>query len=322
MKRTRVCDLLGIEYPIVQGALGYMSGGEMAAAVSNAGGLGTVALTARTEDRTPMPQWPKSFREEIQRAKSLTDKPFAANVAMDNRIHDKYVEAVLDEGVKVVVTAAGSPRLYTRVLKEAGIKVMHLVFSVRHAQVAEAEGVDAVIASGCDGGGFVHLLELTTMVLVPQVVDAVKIPVLAAGGIADARGLVAAFALGAEGVQLGTRFMATRESLGHDRLKEAVLKATETDTIVTGRKSEMAMRCLRNQFTTEFMEREAEGLSKEDLGEFVGTGRNYRAAMLGEIEVGSIGLSPTAGMIKKTIGAGEVVRELVEGYDRIVAGLK
>jgi enoyl-[acyl-carrier protein] reductase II len=321
MKRTRVCDVLGIEYPIVQGGLGYMSGGELAAAVSNAGGLGTIALTARSEDRTDAKEWPKSYREELQRAKSLTDKPFAANVPMDNTVHDQFVDAILTEGVKVVVTAAGNPRVYTRILKDAGVKVMHLVFAVRHAQVAEAEGVDAVIASGADGGGFVHLLELTTMSLVPQIVDAVKIPVLAAGGIADARGLVAAFALGAEGVQMGTRFLATRECLGHKNLKDALVKAGETDTIITGRKSQMAMRCIRNKFTTEFRDKEAEGLSKEALGE-LGTGRNYRAAMGGEVEVGSIGCSPSVGLIKEIMGAGDVVRDLVAGYDGIVTGLK
>ena len=199
--------------------------------------------------------------------------------------------------------------------------MLHVVASVRHARGAEAQGVDAVIAEGYEAGGHNGADELPTFVLVPQVVDAGRIPVLAAGGIADARGLVAAFALGAEGVQMGTRFLATRECLGHKNLKDALVKAGETDTIITGRKSQMAMRCIRNKFTTEFRDKEAEGLSKEALGE-LGTGRNYRAAMGGEVEVGSIGCSPSVGLIKEIMGAGDVVRDLVAGYDGIVTGLK
>ncbi|MBI4288084.1 MAG: DUF561 domain-containing protein [Chloroflexi bacterium] len=321
MLHTKICDILGVQYPIIQGGLGHMSGGELAAAVSSAGGLGTIALTTRTRDLYAQEKWPISVRNEIKLAKSLTNKPFAVNVPMDNNVHDKFVEAAIEEKVKVVVLAAGNPRLYAKTLKAHGIKVMQLVFAVRHAQVAEAEGVDAVIASGVDAGGFIHLNELPTLALVPQIVDAVKLPVIAAGGICDARGMAAAFALGAEGVQLGTRFIATNEALAHQNLKQYLVNAAETSTIVTGRKSQMAMRVIKNKFTADLMEKEATGFTKEQMGVFIGSGRGLVAIMDGNVEEGSVGCSPSVGMIKEILPAGEVVRRLVADYSKIVSRL-
>jgi len=322
MLHTRVCDLLGIQYPIIQGGLGHISGGELAAAVSNAGGLGTIALTTRSPELYVQEKWPISVRNEIKLTKSLTKKPFAVNVPMDNYVHEKFVEAAIEEKVSVVVLAAGNPRLYAKKLKDHGIKVIQLVFAVRHAQIAEAEGVDAVVASGVDAGGFIHLSELPTLALVPQIVDAVKIPVIAAGGICDARGMAACFALGAEGVQLGTRFIATNEALCHINLKQHLVKANEISTIVTGRKSQMAMRVIKNKFTAELMEKEATGFTKEEMGVFIGSGRGLKAIMEGNVDEGSVGCSPSVGMIKEILPAGEVVRRLVEDYSKIVARLE
>ncbi|HIE17391.1 MAG TPA: nitronate monooxygenase, partial [Dehalococcoidia bacterium] len=224
MKRTRLCDLLDIEYPIIQGGMVWIANAELAAAVSNAGGLGLISPTAsmnRTGDQV------ENLRKQIAIARGLTQKPFGINLPiLNNPQIEELVSTVIDAGVKVVVTAAGSPALYTNRFKEAGIKVLHVIAGVRHAQSAERRGVDAVIAEGYEAGGHNGLDELTTFTLVPQVVDAVTIPVVAAGGIADARGVVAALALGADGVQMGTRFVATHECAAHQNFKEAIVKAS------------------------------------------------------------------------------------------------
>lgn len=227
MLKTRVCELFGIEYPIIQGAMQSLSYAELAAAVSNAGGLGIISGV--------MP--PEKLREELRKAKSLTNKPFGVNVPL-LVLRDgarEVIDVIIEEKVSVVATAAGSPEVYTKYLKEAKLTVMHVVASVRHAQKAEAAGVDAVVLSGVEGGGFLSYDEVTTFVLVPQVADCVKVPIIAAGGIADGRGLVAAFALGAEGIQMGTRFIATRECPAESTFKEAIVKAVDTATEVRNR---------------------------------------------------------------------------------------
>ena len=318
MKRTRICHLLGIEYPIIQGAMGWISGAELAAAVSNAGGLGMISpFTGSGAEENLM----ENLRGQIRKARSLCDKPFGVNIGLEVPQHKEFMDVAIEEGVKVITTAAGSPRLYTRRLKQAGVTVLHTVFSARHARIAEEEGVDVVIASGCDAGGFISPIELPTFALVPQVVDAVKIPVIAAGGIADVRGLVAALALGAEGVQMGTRFIATNECLAHPSYKEAILNAADTDTLIAGRKGHLPSRNLKNEFALAVLEMESAGTSAEELEAFIGSGRLRLAALEGNMRDGSVLCGAVAGMINGIVPAGDVVRALVEGYDAVVSRL-
>jgi enoyl-[acyl-carrier protein] reductase II len=315
VKRTRVCDLLGIEYPIIQGGMGWITNAQLAAAVSNAGGLGVISPIFGPEEN-----WLDYERQEIRKAKSLTDKPFGINIGLEVPLAKERIDVALEEGVRIITTAAGSPSLYTRYLKEAGITVLHVVFSVRHARRAEADGVDAVIASGYDGGGLLSKDELPTMVLVPQVVDAVEIPVIAAGGIADARGVAAAFALGAEGVQMGTRFLATHECPVHANYKAAILSAGDTATTVTGRKSFISARVLKNEFSKRVLEIEDSGNSAEGIGEFIGFGR-LKLAVEGDVEQGSLMCGAAAGLITELASVGDVIRGIVDGYGKVVEGL-
>jgi enoyl-[acyl-carrier protein] reductase II len=315
LKETRLCELLEIKYPIIQAGMAWVAGAELAAAVSNAGGLGMLVATAgaRLEGG-----WPENLREQIRKIRNLTNKPFGVNIGMEHKSHKELVQIPIEEGVKIVSTAGGSPAVHTKHLKKAGIKVIHAVASVRHARKAEAEGVDIVVATGYEGGGIISQDEIPTFVLVPQIVDVVKIPVVAAGGIADARGLVAALALGAEGVQMGTRFLATHESYAHPNLKQAILKATDTATIATGRMSIAEARVLKNEFSRQLLEKETAKMSTEELITFIGAGRIRNALVEGDMKDGSALCGAIAGMITQIVSAGEVVRGLVDGYEAIV----
>jgi enoyl-[acyl-carrier protein] reductase II len=319
LKKTRLCELLGIEYPIIQAGMAWVTGAELAAAVSNAGGLGILA--AASVGRAEV-DWPDNLRKQIRKTRSLTDKPFGVNIGMEHPNHKELVPIPVEEGVEIVSTAGGSPALHTRYFKQAGVKVIHAVFSVRHARRAEAEGVDAVVATGYEAGGVISQDEITTFVLVPQVVDAVKIPVVAAGGIADARGLAAALALGAEGVLMGTRFLATHECGAHPDFKQAILRAADTDTIPTGRGSIVEARVLKNEFARQMIEMERAKMSPEELVNFIGPGRIRNALVEGDMKDGSALCGAIAGMIKEIVSAGEVVRSLVDSYEAIVNGLK
>ncbi|MBQ8301259.1 MAG: nitronate monooxygenase, partial [Clostridia bacterium] len=258
--KTRLCELLGIEYPIIQGGMAWVATAELAAAVSNGGGVGLIAAGNAPGE---------VVREQIQKAKSLTDKPFGVNVMMMSPFVDEVMQVILEEKPAVVATGAGNPGKYIAALKEAGIKVMPVVASVAMAKKMEKDGADAVIAEGTEAGG--HIGELTTMVLVPQVVDAVSIPVIAAGGIADSRGAVAAFALGADGIQVGTRFICSTECIAHENYKQAVLKAKDRDAVVTGRSTGAPVRALKNKLTREYDRLEKEGASFEEI-EALGVG--------------------------------------------------
>jgi enoyl-[acyl-carrier protein] reductase II len=319
MKKTRLCNVLGIEYPIIQGGMVWIANAELAAAVSDAGGLGLISPTAgmsRNGDQV------ENFRRQIHTARGLTSKPFGANLPI---LHNPQIEgliaAAIDEGVEVVVTAAGSPGLYTDRLKEAGIKVLHLVASVRHAQSAEKRGVDGVIAEGCEAGGHNGMDEISTFALIPQVVDAVGIPVVAAGGIADARGVVAALALGADGVQMGTRFVATHECIAHPKFKEAIIQANDNDTIITGRKLG-PIRILKNELAATIVEMEGAGASVEELIAFIGSGRSRTGQLEGDLANGETYCGSIAGMIKEIKGAGEVIRSIVDNYETVLDGLR
>ena len=243
--RTRITELLGIEYPIIQGGMAWVAEYHLAAAVSNAGGLGLIGTASAPAE------W---VREQIREAKKLTDKPFGINIMMISPYADEVAKVAVEEGVAVVTTGAGSPEKYVKMWKEAGIKVIPVVASVAMAKRMQRCGADALVAEGTEAGG--HIGENTTMVLVPQVVDAVEIPVIAAGGIADGRGIAAAFMLGAEGVQIGTRFVVTEEAQVHENYKECILKARDIDSRVTGRSTGHPVRALRNKMTKEYLEKE------------------------------------------------------------------
>jgi len=237
-KRTRIQDLLNVEYPIIQGGMAWVANADLAAAVSNGGGLGVIAAGN-------MP--PDLLDAEIKRLKQMTDKPFAVNIMLMSPTAEEAIEVVAENRVPVVTTGAGSPGKVIERLKPLGTIIIPVIASVAHAKRVERQGADAVVAEGTEAGG--HIGELTTMVLVPQVVDAVSIPVVAAGGIADGRGVVAAFALGAEGVQVGTRFVCAAESPAHEAYKRAIIEATDRSTVVTGRSTGHPVRCIRNKLT-------------------------------------------------------------------------
>ena len=319
MKHTRLCELLGIDYPIIQGGMVWIASAELAAAVSNAGGLGLISPNAgmsRNGDQV------ENLKKQIEIAKGLTSKPFGVNLPiLNNPQIEALVDAVIKARVKVVVTAAGNPALYTSRFKEAGTKVLHLVAAVRHAQSAEKRGVDAVIAEGYEAGGHNGLDELTTLTLVPQVVDAVAIPVVAAGGIADARGVVAALALGAEGVQMGTRFVATRECGAHQNFKDAIVKASDTDTAITGRKLGPT-RILKNEIAAKLLDMEATGASAEELLAFIGSSRSRTGQFEGDLANGEAYCGSIAGMIKEIKSVAEIIRNIVDDYDAVLARLR
>ena len=323
--RTRLCDLLGIEYPIVQAPMGSISWADLAAAVSNAGGLGTMGTNAGTTTLSnDVEIVGERLRQEIRRAKKLTSKPFGINFPMGSpeskRFCERCVEVAIEEKIPVAITSMGSPAIYTERFHKAGAKVMHVIASVRHAKGAEAAGVDAVVANSYEAGGHSGFDELTTFVLVPQVVDAVRIPVLAAGGIADARGLIAALALGAEAAYMGTRFLATHQCAAHPNAKEAVIKAGDTDTVAWGRKTVM-VRTIKNELSRQYIEKEMGGASREELLAFMGTGRYRKAVVEGDVVYGEMSAGANSGMIEEIISAAEVVRQLVQEAETVMSRL-
>ncbi len=315
MKKTRLSQLLDIEYPIIQGAMTLISGAELAAAVSNAGGLGIIVFNAAGRD-------PERFRAEIRRCRHLTDRPFGVNFSVGEDTAIEYIMVAIEEGVAVATTSAGDPSLYTGLLRDAGVKVLHLVGSVRHARRAVEAGVDAVIAEGFEAGGHNASDEITTMALVPQVAAAVEVPVVAAGGIADGRGLVAALALGADGVQVGTRFIATQECAAHPAFKEAVLRADDRATVITQRRWWGPARILRNSMAQVLIEMENSCLSAEEAAAYFGRGRAIRGQMEGDLEEGELFCGEIAGLVKDLLPAGEVVRRIVEEAKVVAAGVQ
>ena len=294
---NRICELLGIEYPIIQGGMAWVATAELAAAVSNAGGLGLIAAGGAPAD---------VVREQIKKARTLTDKPFGVNVMLMSPFSDEVMEVVIEEKPAVVATGAGNPGKYIERLKEAGIKIMPVIASVAMAKRMEKAGADAVIAEGTEAGG--HIGELTTMVLTPQVVDAVSIPVVSAGGYADSRGTKAAFALGADGIQVGTRFICSTECIAHENYKNAVLKAKDRDAVVTGRSTGAPVRALKNKLTKEYQRLEKEGASAEEIEE-LGVGGLRRAFQDGDIETGSLMAGQSAAMVHEIQPCAEIVKD-------------
>jgi enoyl-[acyl-carrier protein] reductase II len=306
--KTEITELLGITYPIIQGGMAWVAEHHLAAGVSNAGGLGIIgAANAPAE-------W---VREQIQAAKKLTDKPFGVNVMLMSPYADEVAKVIVEEEVKVVTTGAGNPEKYMELWKGAGVKVIPVVASVALAKRMERCGADAVIAEGCESGG--HIGESTTMTLVPQVVDAVQIPVIAAGGIADGRGIAAAFMLGAKGVQMGTSFIVTEECQVHENYKQQILKAKDIDTRVTGRSTGHPVRTLRNETTKVYLEKEKQGASFEEL-EGLTIGGLRRAVQEGDVKKGSVMAGQSAGMVKELTTCAALMERLVKETDDLVKG--
>lgn len=307
--KTKITELLGIEYPIIQGGMAWVAEYHLAAGVSEAGGLGLIGAASAPAE------W---VREQVREAKKLTDKPFGVNIMLLSPYADEVAKVVAEEGVKVVTTGAGNPEKYMEMWKAAGIKVIPVVASVALAKRMERCGADAVVAEGCEAGG--HIGETTTMALVPQVVDGVNIPVIAAGGMADGRGIAAAFMLGAEGVQLGTAFLVTEECQIHENYKDFVIKAKDIDTRVTGRSTGHPVRCLRNNQTRTYLQKEAEGAGFEEL-EHLTLGGLRRAVIDGDVKDGSVMSGQIAGMVKEKTNCKELVARLFEETKQVFKGV-
>lgn len=297
--QTEINNLLEIEYPIIQGGMAWVAEHHLAAAVSEAGGFGLIGAANAPAD------W---VREQIRKTKELTDRPFGVNVMLMSPYADEVAQVIAEEGVKAVTTGAGNPEKYMELWKERNIKVIPVVASVALAKRMERCGADAVVAEGCESGG--HIGESTTMTLVPQVVDAVDIPVIAAGGIGDGRGIAATFMLGAKGVQMGTRFVVTNECQVHPAYKERIIRAKDIDTRVTGRSTGHPIRALRNDMTKAYLQKEQEGASTEEL-ELLASGALRRAVQEGDIHNGSLMSGQIAGLIKEEVSCKQLIDTLV-----------
>ncbi|MDX9916425.1 MAG: enoyl-[acyl-carrier-protein] reductase FabK [Gudongella sp.] len=310
MISTRITEILGIEYPVIQGGMAWVATHELASAVSEAGGLGVIAAGNA----------PGEFvRNEIRELRKRTSKPFAVNIMLLSPFADQVAEIVCEEGVPIVTTGAGNPGKYLEKFRQHNIKVIPVVPSVALAKRMEKQGVDALIVEGTEAGG--HIGELTTMSLIPQVCDAVELPVIAAGGIADGRGFAAAFALGAEGIQMGTRFVCSTEAKVHPKYKEMLINAGDRDAIVTGRSTGHPVRVLKNRFTRDFLEMEKKGASKEDL-EKSGAGRLRLAVVDGDIDNGSVMSGQIAGMINDIKSCEEIIHGMTEEAINVLTRLQ
>ncbi len=296
---TEINEILGTEYPIIQGGMAWVAEYHLAAAVSEAGGFGLIGAANAPAD------W---VREQIRKTKELTDRPFGVNVMLMSPYADEVARVIAEEGVKAVTTGAGNPEKYMELWKERHIKVIPVVASVALAKRMQRCGADAVVAEGCESGG--HIGESTTMTLVPQVVDAVDIPVIAAGGIGDGRGIAAALMLGAKGVQMGTRFVVTKECQVHPAYKERIIRAKDIDTRVTGRSTGHPIRALRNDMTKVYLQKEQEGASVEEL-ELLASGALRRAVQEGDIHNGSLMSGQIASLIKEEVSCKQLIDTLV-----------
>ena len=308
--KTEITKLLGIRYPIIQGGMAWVAEYHLASAVSNAGGLGLIGAANAPAD------W---VRDQVRKMKELTDKPFGVNIMLMSPSADEVAKVMVEEKVPVVTTGAGNPEKYIGMWKEAGIKVIPVVASVAMAKRMERAGADAVVAEGSEAGG--HIGETTTMVLVPQIADAVQIPVIAAGGIADGRGIAAAFMLGAKGVQMGTHFVVTDECQVHENYKERILRAKDIDTRVTGRSTGHPVRALRNEMTRRYLELEGKGASFEEL-ELLTLGGLRKAVVEGDVKTGSVMAGQSAGMVKESMSCRALIERLAAEAEELLKGTK
>lgn len=311
MSRNRICELLNIRYPIIQAPMNWVSGPALVAAVSSAGGLGTLGPNAGSSDIThDVEQTGERIRQRIHAIRNVTDSPFAVNIVVgfgeDTKYSEKVVQVIIEEKVPVAVVSVGSPRVYTERLKNAGITVLHAVSTAEHAGKAQAAGVDAVICEGYEAGGHKGLTELTTFALTPMVADAVDIPVVAGGGITDARGVIAAMALGADGVYMGSRFMVTQQAESHQSVKEAIVSGKDACTVSIP-KGKMVARNLKNRFTEEYLKLHESGAPLETIIDFLEQHSQYHSQLLGKAGEAEICCGQGAGLINDIPDAAEVV---------------
>lgn len=311
MKSNPICHLFGIQYPIIQGGMIWCSGWQLAAAVSNAGGLGIIGAGS---------MYPEILREHIQKCKNETNKPFGVNLPLLYPDIDKHINIILEEGVKIVFTSAGNPSKYTPFLKENGITVVHVIANVKFAKKAEEAGVDAIVAEGFEAGGHNGREETTTLVLVPLIKQYVDLPVIAAGGIGSGKAMAAAMCLGADGVQVGSRFAATLESSAHENFKSAIVAAGDGDTQLT-LKEITPVRLIKNDFYQQVQNAYAEGASPEKLNELLGRGRAKKGMFLGDLKEGELEIGQVSSTIRSIKSAKEVVEEMVIEFKETVSSL-
>lgn len=310
MKKNRICEILNIEHPILQGGMAWVSDADLAASVSNAGGLGIIASGNAPRD------W---VEREIKKIRTLTDKPFALNIMLLSPFIEDIIQLVIDEKIEIVVTGAGNPGEHLKRLHEHGVKIIPVVPSVAQAsRMLRHEGVVALIAEGAEAGG--HIGVTNTFSLIPQIADAVDLPVIAAGGIADGRGMAAAFALGASGIQVGTRFLVADECNVSDNYKEKVIKAKDTSTVVTGTSTGHPVRVIKNKFAKKFKQMEEAGSSIEELEKF-GAGSLRNAVVDGDVEYGSVMAGQIAGLVSKRESSKDIIEDILAGYERTVRSL-
>ncbi|HSP12911.1 MAG TPA: nitronate monooxygenase [Salegentibacter sp.] len=305
MPENKITSLFNIKYPLIQAGMIWASGWRLASAVSNAGGLGIIGAGS---------MYPEILREHIQKCKKATDKPFAVNVPMLYPDIEKLMEIIVEEGVKIVFTSAGNPKIWTKHLQENGIKVVHVVSSVKFALKSEEAGVDAVVAEGFEAGGHNGRDETTTFTLIPMVKEKIKIPLIAAGGIGTGRGMLAAMVLGADAVQVGSRFVASNEASSHSNFKEMVVKAGEGDTILT-LKELAPVRLLKNKFYQDIERMYQSSPSKEDLIKLLGRARAKKGMFEGDLEEGELEIGQIAGLIHEIKPAAEIVKEMIEEFE-------
>lgn len=308
MENNRVCALFGIEYPIVQAGMIWCSGWELASAVSNAGGLGILGAGS---------MYPDVLKDQLQKCKAATNKPFGVNLPLLYPDIDKHIQTILEEKVPVVITSAGNPKTWTKILKDAGIIVVHVVSSSKFAKKAEEAGVDAIVAEGFEAGGHNGREETTTLCLIPSVVEAVKIPVIAAGGIGSGKSMLATMILGADGVQIGSRFVATPESSAHQAFKEKVVSATEGDTLLT-LKELTPVRLLKNDFFDQVMSAYSKNASSQELHELLGRGRAKKGMFEGNMSEGELEIGQVSATIHEIKPAADVVNEIISEYRSIL----
>lgn len=313
MFKTEICGIFGIRYPIVLGGMVWAGGSALAAAVSEAGGLGLLGAGGMSV---------KDVEEETAKIMEATSKPFGMNVPLVRPDAGDLIDAALKGGAAAISTSSGSPKLFTRSIKDRGAKVLHVVSSLKFAKKCEEAGVDVIAAEGVEAGGHNGRDEITTMVLTPQVAGAVGTPVIAAGGIADGRGFVAALALGAKGVQMGTRFLATHESAAHRNVKEAIVGMKDTDSTITGRTAGSPTRCIRNKLTDTIIAEENKGTPPEKLYEMIGEGRWVAACVEGDVEEGSVYCGQVGGAVKELKSAKQVIDDIIAEAEEVVKSIQ
>ena len=310
--QNRITKLFGIQYPIIQAGMIWCSGWELASAVSNAGGLGIIGAGS---------MYPDILRVQIQKCKQATEKPFAVNLPLLYPDIDKHIATIIQEKVPIVFTSAGNPAVWTEMLKNEGIKVVHVVSNEKFARKAEACGVDAIVAEGFEAGGHNGREETTTLVLIPQIVNAVKIPVIAAGGIGTGKTMLAAMAIGAEAVQIGSRFVATHESSAHQKFKQAVLDAKDGSTQLSLKKL-TPVRLIKNKFWEQISAAEMSGASSEVLAQMLGRARAKKGMFEGDLEEGELEIGQISGYINEIKPAAKIVEEIVREYNEVLSGLE